>query len=216
MRVLVGLGILGGVILAFASAHAVAPDQESAQIMCDLTGDCADPGSNSAGNAASAPAPVNSPVNSGARTSTTRGFTFQRATSGGTAGSAPIQQTPIQQAAVQCPAQPGAADLKVSFMPNSSVLTDPAKARLAKFAAVLASPKLAARRLRIEGHTDASGSFRANIELSRRRAQSVADYLAASGIEKSRIDVIGYGSSRPLPGASPSDPNNRRVMAVLL
>jgi OOP family OmpA-OmpF porin len=53
-------------------------------------------------------------------------------------------------------------------------------------------------RLRIEGHTDSVGRPRANQRLSQRRADAVADWLAAHGVDRGRLDTIGYGQSRPL------------------
>ena len=203
MKLLVGLGLLGCVMAAGLPAHAAEPDQESAQIMCDLTGDCAEPAADGA-----KPAGEAAPATPHARTSATRGFTFSRTTAptATTAAAIPMAR----------PALPGAADLKLSFMPGSAILTEPAKARLAKFASVLGNPRLSARRLRIEGYTDANGNAKANLDLSRRRAQAVADYLASSGVAKTRLDVVGYGSGKPLPGVGAGAPENRRVMAVLL
>jgi outer membrane protein OmpA-like peptidoglycan-associated protein len=77
-------------------------------------------------------------------------------------------------------------------------------------------PDLAARRFRIEGHTDSSGSRAANIELSKRRAQAVADLVSSLGVQPARLEVRGYGPDRPLPGHAASSPDNRRVEARLL
>lgn len=52
-------------------------------------------------------------------------------------------------------------------------------------------------RWRIEGHTDAIGSDSYNMELSRRRAQSVVDYLIQQGIDRSRLEVVPLGESQP-------------------
>lgn len=46
-------------------------------------------------------------------------------------------------------------------------------------------------------HTDRKGSDEYNIALSERRAQSVIDYLVASGIEEERLSPKGYGESVP-------------------
>jgi outer membrane protein OmpA-like peptidoglycan-associated protein len=196
-------------VLAFAGvARAETTDPETAQFMCDLAGECGDAAEAAA---PSAPAPV-----SGARTSSTRGFSFKRATSETTATPASAR---IASAPVRTPAKPmafGSADLKLSFMPGSSILTEDAKARLVKYATALNSPKIASRRVRIEGHTDASGSARSNQTLSQRRAQAVADFLSANGVPAGRFEVVGYGSSKPLAGMPAQSAANRRVMAVLL
>jgi len=52
----------------------------------------------------------------------------------------------------------------------------------------------------VYGHTDPSGGDAINLPLSRNRAGSVADYLAARGVQRERIATQGFGSSQPLPG----------------
>lgn len=49
----------------------------------------------------------------------------------------------------------------------------------------------------IGGHTDSTGADEHNLELSRGRAQSVADWLVEHGIPRSQLVVKGYGSSAP-------------------
>jgi len=68
-------------------------------------------------------------------------------------------------------------------------------------------------RVRIEGHTDASGRPAENQGLSERRAESVKAALAARGVEPTRIETVGYGSARPLlPEHAPEDrARNRRI-----
>lgn len=53
-------------------------------------------------------------------------------------------------------------------------------------------------RVRIVGHTDATGSDAVNEPLSLRRAESVRGQLASRGIDRSRIDVEGVGARQPL------------------
>lgn len=56
-------------------------------------------------------------------------------------------------------------------------------------------------RIRIEGNTDNKGSFAANVSLSKKRAQSVANYLKeAHNMQNNRIVVIGNGPSKPIEG----------------
>lgn len=50
----------------------------------------------------------------------------------------------------------------------------------------------------ISGHTDSIGSDAYNLNLSRLRAKSVADYLISQGIEPHRLEVRGYGSKFPV------------------
>lgn len=53
-------------------------------------------------------------------------------------------------------------------------------------------------RLRIEGHTDDRGSREHNLDLSKRRAESVKTYLIKQGINESRLDAQGFGPDRPI------------------
>ena len=73
---------------------------------------------------------------------------------------------------------------------------------------------------RIEGHADRSkkSKDRYNKRLSKRRAQAVLDYLASvGGIDKSRMEAIGYGFDRPKAPNDPEsgNPDNRRVEVYL-
>lgn len=50
----------------------------------------------------------------------------------------------------------------------------------------------------IYGHTDSSGSDTYNQGLSERRAQSVANYLSAQGVDRVRLATRGFGESQPI------------------
>jgi NitT/TauT family transport system substrate-binding protein len=55
--------------------------------------------------------------------------------------------------------------------------------------------------VRIEGNTDNVGSKQMNMDLSQKRAQAVANYLATEyGIDKNRFIIIGNGPDKPVPG----------------
>lgn len=69
------------------------------------------------------------------------------------------------------------------------------------------------RQVLIEGHTDDIGSNVYNENLSRRRAEAVANALAALGVPSPRVTAVGYGESYPV-AANTTDTNralNRRV-----
>jgi OOP family OmpA-OmpF porin len=53
-------------------------------------------------------------------------------------------------------------------------------------------------RITVTGHTDASGDETWNQRLSLKRANAVADYMAAGGVARSRLKVAGVGSSMPI------------------
>jgi outer membrane protein OmpA-like peptidoglycan-associated protein len=103
----------------------------------------------------------------------------------------------------------------VQFATATANLNPPARETLARFSGIVASyPEL---RFTIEGHTDNVGSDATNSELSLRRALSVRDYLIGLGVAASRIDVDGYGPSRPVADNSTADgrARNRRVEIVI-
>ena len=57
----------------------------------------------------------------------------------------------------------------------------------------------------VEGHADERGTREYNLALGERRANSVKNYLIASGIDPTRVRVISYGKERPeVPGSTPS------------
>lgn len=75
----------------------------------------------------------------------------------------------------------------------------------------------------IEGHTDSKGSASYNKDLSLRRAQAVAQWLASHGVDKARLSVKGLGDTQPIQSnrlANGADnpqgrAQNRRVEFVL-
>jgi outer membrane protein OmpA-like peptidoglycan-associated protein len=108
------------------------------------------------------------------------------------------------------------ADLRLTFELGSAVMTARAEERARNFARQAQDPRLASRRFRIEGHTDSIGGRDYNLDLSRRRAQAVAEFLVSLGVSRERLDVEGYGFDRPISGTSAAAPQNRRVEAVLI
>ncbi|HEY5721280.1 MAG TPA: peptidoglycan-associated lipoprotein Pal [Allosphingosinicella sp.] len=52
-------------------------------------------------------------------------------------------------------------------------------------------------RVTIEGHADERGTREYNLALGDRRANAAKNYLAARGIDPSRMSVISYGKERP-------------------
>ncbi len=67
--------------------------------------------------------------------------------------------------------------------------------------------------IQVTGHTDSTGSAEYNLQLSQKRAQSVAQYLVAQGVAPNRVMARGMGESMPI--ASNDTPEgraqNRRV-----
>ena len=84
----------------------------------------------------------------------------------------------------------------ILFDVDKADLKDDPKAELAELSAIL--NKYADTNILLAGHTDATGSDEHNLELSRRRAQSVADYLATQNVSSVRIATEGYGKTQPI------------------
>ncbi|MBN1132576.1 MAG: PD40 domain-containing protein [Bacteroidales bacterium] len=53
-------------------------------------------------------------------------------------------------------------------------------------------------RVQIAGHTDNTGEYMYNLELSEKRAGAVVDYLVKKGISPGRFETRGYGPDRPV------------------
>ncbi len=61
----------------------------------------------------------------------------------------------------------------------------------------------------LTGHTDSTGSAEFNLDLSKRRAESVLNALTERGVQKSRISTQGLGDTQPI--ASNDTPEGRRL-----
>ena len=70
--------------------------------------------------------------------------------------------------------------------------------------------------LEIQGHTDNQGEDKYNLELSRKRAETVSRYLALFGIPEDRLIAKGYGESQPVASNDTQEgrAKNRRVELV--
>lgn len=67
--------------------------------------------------------------------------------------------------------------------------------------------------IEIVGFTDSTGSRQYNMDLSQRRAQSVATYLTAQGVDGTRLSTRGAGPDQPIASNATADgrAQNRRV-----
>lgn len=223
----VGLAIL--VVAATAHAETPVPQQSSADLVCKLAGDCSDAEEVSPMRAkpatrgfrvvnrnsqpqevVSRPA-VSTPVQ-GARVVRPVPQPAPRG-NGLTPASRPAAVGMQRPVAVQ-PANPGRADLMITFVTNSTTLTPQAEANANEFVTALRSQKLTGMKFAIEGHTDAVGTRAYNLDLSQRRAEAVVDFLVAKGVDRSRFVVHGYGFDRPIDAHPGDSAANRRVEVV--
>jgi outer membrane protein OmpA-like peptidoglycan-associated protein len=124
-------------------------------------------------------------------------------------------QDTVPDATDQCPIAPGRPEdngcprmirvegdqivilQRIEFANNSDRLLPPSTPILEEVRAVLAAnPQITS--IRIEGHTDNVGRDDRNLDLSRRRAESVKRWLVEHGIEESRMTAEGLGETRPI------------------
>jgi peptidoglycan-associated lipoprotein len=103
----------------------------------------------------------------------------------------------------------------VYFSSDSSDLTPESQSILQKQAKWLRQyPQFT---ITLEGHADERGTREYNIALGARRASSVRNYLAQSGVQASRIRTISYGKERPVAVCNDIScwSQNRRAQTVL-
>ena len=202
-----------------APAAALAQQDQPAtadDYVCTFSGDCGDDNATQDEDANAGPRPG---------ITATRGFSLSRPDAAGERASPPTRRTnpaPRQRrarnlaasspAAAQSPGQ--RVNLRLTFDTGSANLTPAARAQAEAFASALLRPQLRNMRFLIEGHTDSVGVRTRNLDLSQRRAETLADFLVRAGVDRTRLVVRGYGPDRPLPGLSGTAGENRRVEAV--
>jgi outer membrane protein OmpA-like peptidoglycan-associated protein len=82
--------------------------------------------------------------------------------------------------------------------PHGKAEIEPASMDLLDAVAKIMLSTTAITRLTIEGHTDTTGEPAANLPLSEERALAVKKYLESRGVEASRLESKGFGSSQPV------------------
>jgi outer membrane protein OmpA-like peptidoglycan-associated protein len=101
------------------------------------------------------------------------------------------------------------------FKKNSFEISENYKRDVVKFKEVI--DRFPGTRLVIAGHTDDTGTDEINNKLSLKRAQAVYDLMIKTGVEPTRMTVVGYGETRP---RFPNDSEvnrlkNRRVEIII-
>ena len=99
----------------------------------------------------------------------------------------------------------------VTFAVDSSAISPAFQATLGEVANTLS--RYEKSYVDVLGHTDSTGSDAYNQSLSERRAESVANFLANSGVQRARLATKGYGESQPIASNSTEEgrAGNRRV-----
>jgi outer membrane protein OmpA-like peptidoglycan-associated protein len=90
-----------------------------------------------------------------------------------------------------------ASSLIIRFDRNSSQISPDERTRLAELAISLLQTGEEFY-LEIQGHTDSSGSPRANVEVGAKRAETVRLFLHEKGIPLRRMSTISFGDTMPL------------------
>jgi outer membrane protein OmpA-like peptidoglycan-associated protein len=84
----------------------------------------------------------------------------------------------------------------ILFDVNSDKLRSESANVIKEIAAAL--QKQPSLKVRIEGHTDSTGDAAKNLDLSKRRAESVKAALVKLGIDAARLTTEGFGQTKPL------------------
>ena len=196
MRVLALIGLVFAGCTATQAAPPTAHNSPD-QIVCQLSGSC----------------------DSGGTGSSQQKIGDEKAFSLARPGSVKVPTTTTKATTVtasrQVPAKrrtsSGGIDMMVGFGTGSADLSAQAKAEARAFAEAMKAPALAGMKFAIDGHTDAVGNRDYNLDLSKRRAQAVTDYLVAQGVDPARVEPHGFGFDKPRPGTTPMAAVNRRV-----
>ncbi len=106
-------------------------------------------------------------------------------------------------------------DSGLLFDVDKSELKPASKQNLTDLAVIL--NKYPDTNILLEGHTDATGTNEHNMDLSKRRAQSVANYLAMQKVMEPRFTIMGYGEDQPIASNETSEgrAQNRRVEVAI-
>ena len=209
-----------GVMLApaaVAQSKPAKPTVSAKQLVCELTGDC---GTSAAGGNASYKVDREQPFSLDPNSAKPTAKTTPASTPIAKSGKNNVVRAPragTNPGAKAVASRPrGPSDLKITFLVGKTELTPVGKANADVLAGVLAAPKLAGLRVRIEGHTDAQGTREFNMQLSQQRADAIVDYLVSRGIPRDRLEAQGFGFDRPLPKVAPTSPANRRAVAIVI
>jgi len=100
---------------------------------------------------------------------------------------------------------------EIYFASDSAEITPESEKRLERcWTAIQTHPY---QKIVIKGHTDSTHTQEYNIDLSRRRALSVTEWLIEQGLDANQLETKAYGESRPVANNSTEEGRalNRRV-----
>lgn len=81
---------------------------------------------------------------------------------------------------------------------DSDRLKPEAKAKMHIIAEVVNEPEVESRTIAVEGHADIIGPVAYNLDLSKRRSESVGRALVFSGVRKERLSTNWFGEKKPI------------------
>lgn len=107
--------------------------------------------------------------------------------------------------------------ISITFPTGSSMLNENAKT-IIDLTFVENAKQFAGARIRVEGNTDNTGNYEANVALSKKRAESVVEYLVSEyGFDRNRFVIVGNGPAKAISdGVSGSNEDYRRTDFELL
>lgn len=231
IKILLASAALLAPLPALAQTEPAATEKSAAQITCELSGDCAAADAEDATMAkpeergfsiARPGATPARPAAAPAARPTRQAFAVALPTAAITPGrAAPIARQPIAtrrsrliEGRAPAVTPVGRSTLAIAFDTNSASLTAAGLSQARRLLESLQGSNLITKRFIVAGHTDSVGDRSYNLELSRRRAQTLVDFLVANGVERARLEPKGYGPDQPIIGVSASDGANRRVEIV--
>ena len=102
---------------------------------------------------------------------------------------------------------------QILFDTGSAQISKESRKQMEEILAALKSKDLDNAQIRIEGHTDSIGDSGYNLKLSRRRAETVYQYLKKGGIKENLLSFTGKGDTEPVAdnAAEQGRKQNRRV-----
>jgi outer membrane protein OmpA-like peptidoglycan-associated protein len=127
-----------------------------------------------------------------------------------TDGTAPGTTTAVEEDVATIIPKDEQVNINVSFDFDSAALREDQKPKLVSLCEALKAADV--QKIRILGHTDASGSASYNERLSKLRAEEVKRFLQSDcGYPADRMDALGVGERFPFDPDDPLADVNRRV-----
>ena len=114
-----------------------------------------------------------------------------------------------------CPLQSSIDLSNIEFATATATLSDASQSELDRIAQIL--QRNDHLKFEVAGHTDNTGNYQRNVNLSQRRAEAVRQYLVDQGVAADRLTAKGYGSDQPVADNASAEgrARNRRVELVL-